>query len=240
MLAIFPNQDLVLTGEMLIYNGDVEENRKLVLASLKDFDIDIIMAQNGQEALDRLKNVNVDLILMDLRMPVMNGYEAASIIKNDERLKKIPLIALTASVMGKDLEKVSKYGFDGYLRKPVILDDLIEELGKYLKYQFLNNDISFEKDSTVIDNNKLKFVINELENSFKDEWLSIKDGGDFSLMEEFANKLINLSMEQDIYMLKDYSEELVKNINSFDIEKVDYLMNTYLELIENLKGKLEK
>lgn len=198
------------------------------------------MAQNGQEALDRLKNVNVDLILMDLRMPVMNGYEAASIIKNDERLKKIPLIALTASVMGKDLEKVSKYGFDGYLRKPVILDDLIEELGKYLKYQFLNNDISFEKDSTVIDNNKLKFVINELENSFKDEWLSIKDGGDFSLMEEFANKLINLSMEQDIYMLKDYSEELVKNINSFDIEKVDYLMNTYLELIENLKGKLEK
>jgi DNA-binding response OmpR family regulator len=177
---------------------------------------------------------------MDLRMPVMNGYEAASIIKNDERLKKIPLIALTASVMGKDLEKVSKYGFDGYLRKPVILDDLIEELGKYLKYQFLNNDISFEKDSTVIDNNKLKFVINELENSFKDEWLSIKDGGDFSLMEEFANKLINLSIKQDIYMLKDYSEELVKNINSFDIEKVDYLMNTYLELIENLKGKLEK
>ena len=79
-----------------------------------------------------------------------------------------------------------------------------------------------------------------MENSFKDEWLSIKDGGDFSLMEEFANKLINLSMEQDIYMLKDYSEELVKNINSFDIEKVDYLMNTYLELIENLKGKLEK
>jgi DNA-binding response OmpR family regulator len=170
----------------------------------------------------------------------MNGYEAASIIKNDEKLKKIPLIALTASVMGKDLEKVSKYGFDGYLRKPVILDDLIEELGKYLKYQFLDNDISLEKDSSVIDNNNLKFVINELENSFKEEWLNIKDGGDFSLIEEFANKLINLSIEQDIYMLKDYSEELVKNINSFDIEKVDYLMNTYLELIENLKGKLEK
>ena len=232
--------NIVFEKSQILVVDDIEENRKLVLASLKDFDIDIIMAQNGQEAVDRLKNVNVDLILMDLRMPVMNGYEAASIIKNDERLKKIPLIALTASVMGKDLEKVSKYGFDGYLRKPVILDDLIEELGKYLKYQFLNNDISFEKDSTVIDNNKLKFVINELENSFKDEWLSIKDGGDFSLMEEFANKLINLSIKQDIYMLKDYSEELVKNINSFDIEKVDYLMNTYLELIENLKGKLEK
>ena len=232
--------NIVFEKSQILVVDDIEENRKLVVASLKDFDIDLIMAQNGQEALDKLKNVNVDLILMDLRMPVMNGYEAASIIKNDEKLKKIPLIALTASVMGKDLEKVSKYGFDGYLRKPVILDDLIEELGKYLKYQFLDNDISLEKDSSVIDNNNLKFVINELENSFKEEWLNIKDGGDFSLIEEFANKLINLSIEQDIYMLKDYSEELVKNINSFDIEKVDYLMNTYLELIENLKGKLEK
>ena len=47
--------------------------------------------------------------------------------------------------MGKDLEKVSKYGFDGYLRKPVIFDDLIEELGKYLKISILNNDISLKK-----------------------------------------------------------------------------------------------
>ena len=218
---------------------DIEENRKLVLASLKDFDIDLIMAQNGQEALDKLKNVNVDLILMDLRMPVMNGYEAASIIKNDEKLKKIPLIALTASVMGKDLEKVSKYGFDGYLRKPVILDDLIEELGKYLKYNFINEETFLNNDSKIMDLGKLKFVINELGNCYKEEWIKIKDGGDFSLIEEFANKLNKLSIDQDIYVLKDYSDELIKNINSFDIEKVDYLMNTYLELIENLKGKLE-
>ena len=89
------------------------------------------------------------------------------------------------------------------------------------------------------DFDKLKFVINELENSYKLEWLNIKDGGDFSLIEEFANKLNQLSIEQDIYILKDYSDELIKNINAFDIEKVDYLMNTYLNLIENLRGKLE-
>ncbi len=232
--------NILFEKAQILVVDDVEENRKLVQASLKDFDIDLIMAQNGQEAIDKLKNVNVDLILMDLRMPVMNGYEAANVIKNDERLKKIPLIALTASVMGKDLEKVSQYGFDGYLRKPVILDDLIVELGKYLKYQFLNNEISSNNSSIIIDKNKLEFVINELENGYKIEWENIKDGGDFSLMEEFANKLINLSIEQDIYILKNYSEELLKNINSFDIEKVDYLMNTYLELIENLKAKLEK
>lgn len=231
--------NIIFEKAQILVVDDVEENRKLVLASLKDFDINLIMAQNGQEALDKLKNVNVDLILMDLRMPVMNGYEAASIIKNDERLKKIPLIALTASVMGKDLEKVSKYGFDGYLRKPVILDDLLVELGKYLEYHFLNEEISLNNDLKIINPDRLNFVIIELENRYKQEWINIKDGGDFSLIEEFANKLNTLSIEQDIYILKDYSEELIKNINSFDIEKVDYLMNTYLELIENLKGKLE-
>ena len=233
------SSNIVFEKAQILVVDDVEENRKLVLASLKDYDIDLIMAQNGQEALDKLKNINVDLILMDLRMPVMDGYEAANIIKNSEKLKNIPLIALTASVMGKDLEKVSKFGFDGYLRKPVIIDDLIVELGKYLKYHLLDNEVLVKTHSSIVDFDKLKFVINELENSYKLEWLNIKDGGDFSLIEEFANKLNQLSIEQDIYILKDYSDELIKNINAFDIEKVDYLMNTYLELIENLKGKLE-
>ncbi|MDD2292314.1 MAG: ATP-binding protein, partial [Aliarcobacter sp.] len=230
--------NIMFEKAVILVVDDVLENRKLVQASLKDYDIDLIMAENGKEALDKLKNINVNLILMDLRMPVMDGYEAATILKNDKRLKNIPLIALTASVMGKDLEKVSKYGFDGYLRKPVILDDLIEELAKYLKYQSLNNDIKEEKNNKIIDLEKLKVVINKLENEFKQEWLNIKDGGDFSLIEEFAIKLNELALKEEIYLLENYSKELIKNVESFDIEKVDYLMNTYLELIENLKAKL--
>lgn len=230
--------NIMFEKAVILVVDDVLENRKLVQASLKDYDIDLIMAENGKEAIELLKNVNVNLILMDLRMPVMDGYEAATILKNDERLKNIPLIALTASVMGKDLEKVSKYGFDGYLRKPVILDDLIEELAKYLKYQSLHNDIKEENNNKIIDLEKLKVVINKLENEFKQEWLNIKDGGDFSLIEEFATKLNELALKEEIYLLDDYSKELIKNVESFDIEKVDYLMNSYLELIENLKVKL--
>lgn len=230
--------NIMFEKAVILVVDDVLENRKLVLASLKDFDIDLIMAENGKEALDKLKNVNVNLILMDLRMPVMDGYEAATILKKDEKLKNIPLIALTASVMGKDLEKVSKYGFDGYLRKPVILDDLIEELAKYLKYQSIQKDIKEEKNNKIIDLEKLKVVINKLENEFKQEWLNIKDGGDFSLIEEFAIKLNELALKEEIYLLENYSTELIKNVEAFDIEKVDYLMNTYLELLENLKVKL--
>ena len=233
------SSNIVFEKSKILVVDDIEENRKLVKASLKDFDLDLIMAENGKEAIDKLKNVNVDLILMDLRMPVMNGYEAASIIKINDKQKHIPIIALTASVMGKDLEKVSQYGFDGYLRKPVIIDDLIEELSKYLKYHFINNELEDKDKFILIDSEKLKVVLKQLENELKDEWKNIKDTGDFSLIEEFANKLNNLSLKEDVYILKDYAQELIKNINAFDIEKVDYLMNNYNELINNLKVKLD-
>ena len=152
-------------------------------------------------------------------------------------MKHIPLIALTASVMGEDLEKVSQYGFDGYLRKPIIIEELIEELSKYLEYNFIDDHIAQNNHLKILDFEKLEVVLDKLQNELNSEWINIKDGGDFSLIEKFANKLNDLSIKEDIYILNDYAQELIKNINAFDIEKVDYLMNTYLELIDNLKAK---
>ena len=232
------SSNIIFKKSKILVVDDIEENRKLMEASLKDFDLELTMAENGKEAIDKLKNLNVDLILMDLRMPIMDGYEAAGIIKADDKLKQIPLIALTASVMGEALEKVSQYGFDGYLRKPVIIEELIEELSKYLEYHFIDEHIAQNNHLKILDFEKLEVVLDKLQNELNSEWINIKDGGDFSLIEKFANKLNDLSMEEDIYILNDYAQELIKNINAFDIEKVDYLMNTYLELIDNLKVKL--
>ncbi len=216
---------------------DIEENRKLVKAALKDFNFNLIMAENGQEAIDRLKNINVDLIFMDLRMPVMDGYEAVSIIKEDNKLSKIPVIALTASVMGKDLEKVSQYGFDGYLRKPVIFEDLLEEMCKYLDYNIKTSEPLQIKDDN-ININDLSEVITILESQMKEEWKTLKDSGDFTLIEEFSIKLKDLALDKKVKLLENYADELMKNINSFDIEKIDFLLNSYLELIDDLRKKV--
>lgn len=225
----------------LLVVDDVKENRKLVEASLKGFDFKIIMAENGEEALERLKNVKVDLILMDLRMPVLDGYKATVSIKNDEKLKEIPVIALTASVMGKDLKKVKKYGFDGYLRKPVILDDLIEEISKFLKYDFIvSNSTKLEEEIPKLDLEALEKTITSLKGSLKDEWKEIKDKGDFSLIEVFVENLGKISNKNKI--LQDYIDSLNSNINAFDIEKVDYLMNSYEDIInkiEKLKSEIQ-
>jgi two-component system, NarL family, sensor histidine kinase EvgS len=234
----FDSSNFIFEDSQILVVDDIEENRKLVVAALKDFNIRLIMAENGQDSLDKLKNVNVDLILMDLRMPIMDGYEAVSIIKDSDKLKHIPVIALTASVMGKDLEKVSQYGFDGYLRKPVILDDLIKEMSKYLKYHFKDETKALEKINDEICLLNLNEVIFALENDLKKNWLDIKDGGDFSSIEEFAIKVKEIAEDKKITILKNYAQEIIKNIEAFNIENVDYLMNTYLDLIASLKSKL--
>jgi len=215
---------------------DILENRKLVKESLKKFDFELVMAVDGKDALEKLKNVNIDLILMDLRMPVMNGYEAASVINKDEKLKEIPLIALTASVMGKDLEKVSTYGFDGYLRKPVIVDDLILEMSKYLKYNILDAvlDSPQNKDEQVTKQSLLT-VLNYLDAHILIDWDMIKSSGDFMLIEDLANRLEVLGKENGVHILEEYSKNLKINIDSFDIEKVDFMLNNFMSIYEKIK-----
>jgi len=238
--------NIVFEKATILVVDDIEENRKLVKASLKEFDFKIVMAENGKVALDRLKNINIDLILMDLRMPILNGYEAARIIKNDNKFKNIPLVALTASVMGKDLEKVGEFGFDAYLRKPVIISDLIEKISEFLPYEFLNNTIDKEsEDLKDLDLKLFNELIELLNGSLKEENREIKNKGDFLLIASFLDKLIEISSKVEIKLLSNYIEELKNNIDSFDIEKVDFLMNSYEELVDklilmkNIKGNVK-
>ncbi len=98
---------------------DIDFNRKLLIALLKDQTSHFMEAENGREALDLSRQQQPDIILMDIRMPVMDGYEAAEQFKADSLLRTIPLIAVSASAMKSDRERIEKAGFDAYLPKPL-------------------------------------------------------------------------------------------------------------------------
>ncbi len=102
------------------------------MGHFKDSAVSFHEAGNGKEAFELLSQISVDMVLMDLRMPVLNGYETITAMKQDERLQRIPVVAFTASVMGEDLEKVNQYGFDGYLRKPVSREKLFRVAAEFL------------------------------------------------------------------------------------------------------------
>jgi CheY-like chemotaxis protein len=110
---------------------DTEFNRDLVVQLLED-DYDIITAENGAEALDKTQEQKPDLILMDLGMPVMDGWEATRQLKANDKLRHIPVIAVTSHAMVGDEIEARKAGCDDYLPKPIDEDLLIKKIKKYL------------------------------------------------------------------------------------------------------------
>ena len=111
---------------------DVDFNRELVVQLLEE-KYHVIEAVNGQEGIELAERERPDLILMDLSLPVMDGWEATQRLKANDGLRSIPVIALTAHAMVGDEEKALAAGCDDYLVKPLDEDELFTKIAKYLE-----------------------------------------------------------------------------------------------------------
>ncbi|WP_169818746.1 response regulator [Niabella ginsenosidivorans] len=108
-------------------------NRKLMQGIFKEYYLTIDMAENGKSALERLLSVDYDVILMDIEMPEMNGYETSRIIRNELKLNT-PIIALTAHAMAGEREKCLQAGMNDYLTKPVNVNQLFEKIYSIMRF----------------------------------------------------------------------------------------------------------
>jgi len=111
---------------------DVKLNQLLMKIILEDFNFDYDIADNGQIAIEKLQVNSYDIILMDLQMPVMNGFEATEYIRNKMNLQ-IPIIALTADVTTVDVEKCKALGMNDYTSKPLNENVLYSKILRLVK-----------------------------------------------------------------------------------------------------------
>ena len=111
---------------------DNEMNRDMLSRRLERKGYDIVMAEDGQKGVDMSKSENPDLILMDLSLPVMDGWEATSTIKADNNTKDIPIIVLTAHAMAGDREKALEAGADEYDTKPIDFKRLLGKIKDFI------------------------------------------------------------------------------------------------------------
>ena len=107
---------------------DKATSRELFRTVLERQGYAVTEAANGKEALEKVRAQAPDLILLDLQMPIRNGYEVLGELRQDAAYATLPIIALTASAMQGDREKALAAGFTGYLAKPVTLSHLREEI----------------------------------------------------------------------------------------------------------------
>ena len=111
---------------------DNEMNRDMLSRRLERKGFDVVMAEDGQKGVDMSKSENPDLILMDLSLPVMDGWQATTTIKGDDNTKGIPIIVLTAHAMAGDREKALDAGADEYDTKPIEFKRLLGKIKDFL------------------------------------------------------------------------------------------------------------
>ena len=121
-------------SKSILLAEDDEDNRDLVKFILQrsQLDVKIILAENGQQAVDLATTQKPDLILMDMQMPVMDGWKAISKLKADERTKNITIIAFTAQASPADKARALELGCAAHISKPIEAEHLLTTIKQYL------------------------------------------------------------------------------------------------------------
>jgi two-component system, NarL family, sensor histidine kinase EvgS len=217
----------------LLVVDDIEDNRNLLRECFADTRLTVSDANNGLEAINAVKQGNIDLVLMDIRMPIMDGYQASEQIK---AFSNIPIIALTASVMEDDYERAKHSHFDGYLRKPVLKADLITELMRFLPFEAVE-EAAVQEQAIVLTKDELQTlprVVNELEGMSK-ICAQISKNNNMSEIKTFADTVLEIGASNEISVVTVYATQLHTEIDCFDIIAIKQSLDTFPALLMQLQ-----
>ncbi len=232
--------NMIFEPATILIADDVEMNRQLVKSFLDDTNLRMVEAEDGEQAVSAAEAAVPDIILMDISMPVADGYEATRQIRSNERLKHIAVIALTAHAMTQEKERILAAGFDGYLTKPVSRVALFRELARFIPYSTKEDDEAENTDSRIElpqeTLEKLPEIITQLETELAQICESAKTSGYFDDIEDFANKIKCFGEQHSLEILISLGKELLLRVSNLDIDKIEAALNSYPALVEKIKS----
>jgi signal transduction histidine kinase/CheY-like chemotaxis protein/HPt (histidine-containing phosphotransfer) domain-containing protein len=126
------NLEKVFKKKRILLAEDNIMNQRLVQIILEKHNANLTIANNGVEAIEKLRKNNFDLVLMDIQMPEMDGYQATGVIRNDLGLKNLPIIAMTAHAFKEEVDKCLKAGMNDHVAKPIDKELFFDKVIKYL------------------------------------------------------------------------------------------------------------
>lgn len=131
-MSTIDNNEDAISPPLILLAEDNEANIITISAYLQAKGYRLIIAKDGQEAVDLILSASPDLVLMDIQMPSMDGIEAIKLIRNKNNLTDLPIIALTALAMAGDREKCLEAGATDYMSKPIKLKQRAATIQQYL------------------------------------------------------------------------------------------------------------
>jgi PAS domain S-box-containing protein len=210
------------------------------LESLINGDVKFVEAGNGREAIEKLKTVKPDLIILDIRMPEMDGIQTAKYIRNELKMKDIPIIVFTASVLGFD-NRISRKYFTGFIPKPAKKSQITGELRKYLKYREIFETPADKKEEAAVSLKHLsiserKELFHLIDKKLLSKWKEIKDDMLIFEIEQFSDSIKKAAIKYKVQCLKVYADKLVECIRSFDVDEIKSAVNEFHYVYESIKS----
>lgn len=229
----FNYKNIIFSEAKILAVDDVSENRDLLINNFKNTAIEVHTAENGLEAVEKSKAEHFDLIFMDIRMPIMDGYEAASLIRE---FSDVPIVALTASVMTDEFERINTNDFTGFLKKPVLRAELFKSVSDHVDHEFTCQGedqsqpvklTSEEKQHAIALNTQLASLVAEAQ--------ALSESNNIGAIKQFAEKIERLMETRPISLLQDYVRRLHSDLDSFDIVGIKMALQSFEPLLKDIE-----
>ena len=247
-ISPFDPSNLYFEDSTVLIADDNQENRKYLVDLLSIYQLNIYEAENGLEAIEKAKLYLPDVILMDFKMPIMNGREAIEQLKKQNTTNSIPIIGLSASSR-EVLEEQNGIGiYDEFLLKPINAVELLELLKKYLKCQSVavsnQTEPATNTDSnqnlTIAQKTKLPDLIYILENEYHELYNDVAKKQVIGQIKTFGEKLANLGNQWSNPIIIEFAKDLLTYANNFEISQMMKKLKTFPEILNRLKKLMEE
>ncbi len=232
------SEDINFNPATILIVDDVEMNRELIREYLSSQPFRFLQALDGKQAIEVIKKEIPDVVLMDIRMPVMNGIEATQIIKRNSALSGVPIVAVTASVVEDKKADKKRSLFDAVLYKPLNKMALKKVLSEVIPVKrCIDNDFSavdsLLRFSQEVERASKEFYENISE--FRPVLENAKNRGSFGGIEQLLDELCDLSIKFDMNEFETMFERIRSANNIFDIEESQKLISSVLSGIQTLQ-----
>ncbi len=246
-------------GEIRFYGGNIlivdnnNTNRYLLKELLGRVNLDVIFARDYDEAISRISNFNIDLIMLDLKDPVINSEKIAKNLKERTESKHIDLFALVSTLSDEELKKYRDLGFLSFIYRPVDIYSFIEKLTHIFEYSLLtkrsevfnegdkktedlhkgssNDYIYIAKKSIFQDESLKKIIFNNLLPAIKE----LRRSGRMTIIREFGIELKNVGAEYKIPYFKNFGTKLIEKADTFDVGSVSIIFDELEDLLKNIE-----
>jgi two-component system, NarL family, sensor histidine kinase EvgS len=215
-----------LSGCSILIAEDINHNRELLKNYLADTEVKLEYANDGLQAVEMVRSLKPDLILMDIKMPKMDGLQAASIIKNDPNLKNIPIVIISASAMKADQKEIT-INSDAFIAKPVMRHELFRVISNF-KLTNISKPRKIPATKPSSNPHSLYSLLNGEVLELQKTALKTMQ---LSHLENFAGKLQKVSSSYDDLTLSCYVDQFNSYYKDYDMKGVESTLKDYPEFI---------